>query len=298
MHINAQFSRGDWALALIVVVIWGLNFVVTKVGLQGLSPMLLGALRFSVASLPLLFFVRPPKELPWRFVIGFGLTQGVGQFGLLFLGLNLGMTASLASVVMQMQVFFILLATPWLHERVHTTQWIGLTIAMIGLLIIATSHGDGPGQMTLIGFILTAGASAMWTASNVIARRASQMYAYNPFDFIVWSGAVAVPPFFVLAIWLDGPHAVLVQLGALDLISVGSVLYLALLVTLIANTVWTRLLQRHPASEVAPFALMVPVVGLWSGVVLLDEQLNWIQWLGTAIVLFGLVVNQQRTKNK
>jgi len=294
MSSAPRFSRGDWARAIAAVVIWGLNFVVMKLGLHSLSPMLLGALRFSAASLPFLLFVRPPRGLPWRFVLGYGLAQGVGQFGLLFLGLRLGMTASMASVVMQVQVFFTLAASPWLHERVRPAQWLGLAVAMAGLLMIATSHGDGPGQMTLIGFVLTTGASTMWAASNVIARRASQSYVYEPFPFIVWSGAVAIVPFFALAVWLDGADVVARQLRSLDLTAIAAVLYLALLATLLAYSLWTRLLQRHPAGEVAPFALMVPVVGLWAGVVLLGEQPSGMQWLGTAIVLLGLVVNQQR----
>lgn len=294
MSARLHFSRADWARAIAVVVIWGLNFVVMKLGLKDLSPMLLGALRFSAASLPFLLFVRPPRGLPWRFTLGYGLAQGVGQFGLLFLGLRLGMTASMASVVMQIQVFFTLAAAPWLKERVRPAQWLGLAVAMAGLLLIATSHGEGPGQMTLIGFILTTGASAMWAASNMIARRASQSYVYEPFPFIVWSGGVAIAPFFALALWLDGTATVADQLRALNLASLGAVLYLALLATLLAYSLWTRLLQRHPAGEVAPFALMVPVVGLWAGVVLLGEQPSAVQWLGTAVVLAGLVVNQWR----
>lgn len=289
-----HFSRGDWLRAIAVVVIWGLNFVVMKLGLRDLSPMLLGALRYCAASLPFLLFVRPPRGLPWRFTIGYGLAQGVGQFGLLFLGLRLGMTASMASVVMQMQVFFTLLASPWLRERVRPAQWLGLAVAMAGLLSIAASHGEGPGQMTLVGFLLTTGAAAMWAASNIVARRASQVCAYQPFPFIVWSGLVAIVPFFALALALDGADVVLRQLRSVGLAAGAAVLYLAWLATLLAYSLWTRLLQRHPAGEVAPFSLMVPVVGLWAGVALLGEQPTWPQWLGTGVVLLGLVINQRR----
>ncbi len=289
-----HFSRGDWLRAIAVVVIWGLNFVVMKLGLQDLSPMLLGALRYCAASLPFLLFVRPPRGLPWRFTIGYGLAQGVGQFGLLFLGLRLGMTASMASVVMQMQVFFTLLASPWLRERVRPAQWLGLAVAMAGLLSIAASHGEGPGQMTLVGFLLTTGAAAMWAASNIVARRASQVCAYQPFPFIAWSGLVAIVPFFALALALDGADVVLRQLRSVGLAAGAAVLYLAWLATLLAYSLWTRLLQRHPAGEVAPFSLMVPVVGLWAGVALLGEQPTWPQWLGTGVVLLGLVINQRR----
>ena len=110
-----HLSHGDLLRALAVVVIWGLNFVVMKVGLQGLSPMLMGALRFMLASLPFLLFVRPPA-LPWRYVAAYGLAQGLGQFGFLFLGLQLGMTAGMASVVMQKHArAALLLAAPLLQ---------------------------------------------------------------------------------------------------------------------------------------------------------------------------------------
>ncbi|HET7792691.1 MAG TPA: EamA family transporter, partial [Rhizobacter sp.] len=100
-----------------MIVIWGLNFVVMKAGLVGLSPFVMGGLRFCVAALPLLLLIKPPK-LPWRYLLAYGLAQGLGQFGLLFMGLQLGMTAGMASVVMQTQAFFtLLLGMPILRER-------------------------------------------------------------------------------------------------------------------------------------------------------------------------------------
>ena len=228
MNGTPALSRGDLARALCVVLIWGLNFVVMKLGLQGLSPMLLGALRFAAASLPLLLFVARPA-LPWRYLAAYGLAQGVGQFGLLFLGLQLGMTAGMASVVMQTQAFFtLLLAGPLLGERARRDQWLGLAVALAGLLVIATAHGDGPGQMTLIGFILTLSAAFMWAASNVVVRFAVRATpGYDPFGFIVWSSLVPVLPFTLLAVALDGPAQVLRQIGGLDLRALLAVLFLA-----------------------------------------------------------------------
>ena len=288
----AALSRGDLLCALVVVLVWGLNFVVMKLGLQHLNPMLLGALRFAAASLPFLLWVRRPP-LPWRYVAGYGLAQGLGQFGFLFLGLHLGMTAGMASVVIQTQAFFtLMMAAPLLGERAKPAQWLGLGVALCGLIAIATAHGQGPGQMTLIGFVLTLGAAAMWAVSNIIARRASQFAAYQPFPFIVWTSAFPILPFLALALWMDGPDVVLQQLQGLDLPAVLSVLYLAWLATLLAYSLWTRLLQRHAASKVTPFSLLVPVVGLWAAVVLFGERPLAQQWAGTGVVLLGLVVNQ------
>lgn len=285
-------SRGDLLRALAVVVIWGLNFVVMKVGLQGIGPMLLGALRFATAALPFLLFVRFPK-LPWRYVMAYGLAQGLGQFGFLFLGLQMGMTAGMASVVMQTQAFFtLLLAVPVLGERARWSQGLGLLVALGGLVLIATAHGEGPGQMTLAGFVLTLSAAFMWAVSNLVARLASRVADYEPFPFIVWSSVFPIVPFTALAVWMEGPSRVWGQLTGLSVPAVLAVLFLAWLATLLAYTLWTQLLKRHPAGRVTPFSLLVPVVGLSAAWVFFDEWPLFHQWLGAGAVLLGLGVNQ------
>lgn len=285
-------SRGDLLRALGVVVIWGLNFVVMKVGLQDVGPMLLGAMRFALAALPFLLFVKFPN-LPWRYVVGYGLAQGLGQFGFLFLGLKLGMTAGMASVVMQTQAFFtLLLAVPVLGERARGAQWLGLGVALAGLLLIATAHGDGPGQMTLAGFVLTLSAAFMWAVSNLVARLANRVADYDPLPFIVWSSLFPIAPFLLLAVWMDGPQLVWLQVAGLTWRSMLVVLFLAWFATLLAYSLWTRLLKRHPAGRVTPFSLLVPVVGLWAAWVFFGELPLPQQWLGTGLVLMGLVVNQ------
>lgn len=285
-------SRGDLLRALAVVVIWGSNFVVMKIGLQGIGPMLLGALRFAAAALPFVLFVKFPK-LPWRYVVAYGLAQGLGQFGFLFLGLQMGMTAGMASVVMQTQAFFtLLLAVPVLGERARWSQGLGLLVALGGLVLIATAHGEGPGQMTLAGFVLTLSAAFMWAVSNLVARLASRVADYDPFPFIVWSSVFPIVPFLGLALWMDGASGVLAQLAGLGWSAVLVVLFLAWLATLLAYTLWTQLLKRHPAGRVTPFSLLVPVVGLWAAWVFFDELPLFQQWLGTGAVLLGLVVNQ------
>jgi O-acetylserine/cysteine efflux transporter len=213
---------------------------------------------------------------------------------LLFLGLQLGMTAGMASVVMQTQAFFtLLLAAPLLGERARLAQWLGLTVALAGLVVIAAAHGDGPGEMTLIGFVLTLSAAFMWASSNIVVRFAVRNApGYNPFSFIVWSSLFPIVPFALLALSLDGADKVMRQLAGLDLPAVLAVLFLAWFATLLAYTLWTRLLQRHPAGRVVPFSLLVPVVGLAAAAVCFGERPSPAQWAGTAAVLLGLMINQ------
>ena len=284
-------SRPDWAKALVVVVIWGLNFVVMKWGLATLSPLLLCALRFTAASLPLLLFVPRPRNLPWGVLAAYGLAQGVGQFGLLFTGMKLGMPAGMSSVVLQTQAFItLLLAAALLGERPQRWQWWGLAVATLGLIAIGSAHGDSAADMTLAGFLMTVGAAAFWAASNLITRHAARHGPYEPVPFIVWSSLFPVVPLLLMSAWLEGGMAA--QLAAFGWRELGAVGYLAGLSTLVGYGLWTRLLQRYPASTVAPLSLLVPVVGLLSALLLLGERPSALQWLGTAGVLLGMCVNQ------
>lgn len=290
---TAGMSRADWLSALIVIVVWGLNFVVMKWGLATLSPLLLCALRFVAASLPFLLFVRPPRNLSWGLLAAYGLVQGVGQFGLLFTGMKLGMPAGMASVVLQTQAFItMLMAAALLGEKPQRWQWIGLTVAIAGLVLIGAAHGDGASQMTLLGFLFTVGAAAMWASSNLLTRMAAKQGPYEPVSFIVWTSLFPIVPLLLLSLWLDGADQVAQQLQAVGLRELGVIAYLAFLSTLLGYGLWTRLLQRYAASTVAPLSLLVPVIGLLSAMLLLGEFPTALQWLGTAGVLLGMVVNQ------
>lgn len=291
---SKALSRTDWLCALTVIVVWGLNFVVMKWGLQALSPLLLSALRFALASLPFLLFVRPPAKLSWTILAAYGLAQGVGQFGLLFIALNLGMPAGMASVVLQTQAFFtLLLAAIALHEQPQRWQWIGLWVAITGLIIIATANGDGAAQMSVIGFVLTIGAAAMWALSNLITRLAARQGPYEPIPFLVWTSVFAVLPLLALSVWLEGGMtSITQQIRTAGWQAWSAVAYLALLSTLLGYGLWTRLLQRYPISTVAPLSLLVPVLGLVSAMVLLGERPAGQQWAGAAVVLLGMCVNQ------
>ena len=286
-------SRVDWFSAIIVIVVWGLTFVVMKWGLATLSPLLLCALRFAAASLPLLLFVRPPRNLSWGLLAAYGLVQGVGQFGLLFTGMKLGMPAGMASVVLQTQAFItMLLAAVFLHEKPQRWQWTGLLIAIAGLVLIGAAHGNGAAGMTLIGFVLTVGAAAMWASSNLLTRLAARQGSYEPASFIVWTSVFPIVPLLLLSWWLEGGETMASQLSLIGWRELGVIAYLALLSTLLGYGLWTRLLQRYAASTVAPLSLLVPVIGLLSAMLLLGEFPSGLQWLGTLGVLLGMVVNQ------
>ena len=281
----------DLSAALIVVLLWGVNFVVMKFALRDFTPLQLGAARYVFAVLPLALLIRPP-QIPWKWVVLYGLCQGLGQFGFLFLALQVGMTAALASVILQTQVFFTaLFGFVLLKERAGRPLQVGMLLAVLGLSCFAINYllpGAGAGT-TLAGLALTLCASAMWAASNIVARRVQQGGAdYSPTAFVVWSSSVAVLPFVLLSLVFDD-EAVRWQWTDARPSSWLAVAYLGWVATLVGYSLWTGLLKRHPANRVAPFSLGVPIVGLAAGMLVLGEHVTPWQWAGVALIVGALV---------
>lgn len=256
------------ALAVLVAAVWGLNFVVVEVGLDHFPPLLFSALRFLAAALPAVFFVGRPK-VAWKWVAGVGLVLGVAKFGLLFVGMDQGMSAGLSSLVLQVQaVFTVVFAALVLGERPGRVRLSGMAVALAGIAVAAVDEGtSGP----LAAFALVVAAAACWGASNVLTRKASPPDALN---FMVWVSVVPVLPLLGLSLLIEGPDADLAALRALDLTGVGTVFYVAWITTIFGFGAWGFLLRRYPASSVAPFSLLVPVFGMSSAALLLDEHLT------------------------
>jgi O-acetylserine/cysteine efflux transporter len=273
--------------ALLVVLVWGINFVAIKVGVTEVTPMLLGAMRFGAVLFPAVLFVRPPK-VPLRLYVAAGMTLSVGQFGFLFTAIRAGMPAGLASVVTQSQAFFTLVfAAVWLKERWSANNLAGLVLAAAGLALIGFTH---VGAMPLVAFLLALAAAASWAAGNIVTRAVGR-YRANMFAFVVWSGVVPPVPFLLLTCLLDGPaaFAALAHVHVLPLL--GAIAYLGWGASLVGYGLWSRLLSRYPANRVAPFTLLVPFVGIGATAAAFGERLRLAHVLGALLVMAGLVVN-------
>ena len=278
----------DLLLALLVIVVWGLNFAVIKLGVASVPPMLLAALRFVFAAFPALLFFRAP-QVPLRLYLAYGLLISLGQFALLFTAIGVGMPTGLASLVLQAQAFFTLVfAALFLGERWRATQLAGLALAGAGLALIGSSHGQ---VMPLLGFALTLGAAASWAGGNIVSRAVSRHGPINQLAFVVWSSLVPVLPFLVLSVWFEGLPAMAEALRGLNTTSVAAVAYLAWAATLLGYGVWTWLLSRHPANRVSPFSLLVPLVGLSTGWLVFGETLRPVHFAGGALLMSGLLLN-------
>jgi O-acetylserine/cysteine efflux transporter len=272
-------------LAVAVTAIWGFNFVVIKVGVAHVPPLLLTALRFLFAAIPAVFFIKRPG-VGWRWVVGYGTFIGVLQFGLLFVSIRLGMTAALASVVMQLQVFFTIgFAAFLLGETSKPVQFLGAAIAFSGMGVIAASRWSGP---ELVPFALCLLAALSWGIANLIVKMSGER---NALSMIVWASLAAPLPLFIMSFLFEDHTAIIRTLTQPSLLTLASIAFLAWPATIFGFGVWSFLLSRYPANLVSPFALLVPIFGISSGVLFLGEPFGAAAIVGSALVFAGLLLN-------
>jgi O-acetylserine/cysteine efflux transporter len=277
-------SPRDIALALFIAVLWGVNFIVMKHAVSEVPPLLLTALRFALAAVPAVFFIARP-QVPWGTLIGYGAAFGIVKFGLLFTAFKMGGAAGLASVLLQTQVFFtILFAQAIMGERVTARQRIGIGVALAGVaVIIAAGWRDaaaGPSALIVL-------AAIAWGVANLIQKQVGKV---DMLAFTVWTALVVPVPMLALSYWVEGPAAWASAWTHLTWLGAGAVLYLAYPVSILGGAIWGNLLARYPAALVAPFALLVPVIGMAAGAVVYGERLTPANIAGSGLILAGLAL--------
>ncbi|WP_412538229.1 EamA family transporter [Longispora sp. K20-0274] len=271
----------DVCLAVLVALIWGFNFVVIDAGLADFPPLLFSALRFTVAAVPAVLFVRR-GDIPWRTILAVGVVLGVVKYSLLFVGIKAGMPAGLASLVVQAQALFTMLFAA-LALRDLPTRWqkVGVGLGFAGIAMIAVTALS---PTSVGGFALVLGAAVAWGAANILIKRAN----VDTFRLMVWMSTV--PPVPLLLASLATEHG---QLDALPQLltwrGAGSVVYTGLVATVLAFGIWGYLFRRYSTHLVAPFALLVPVFGMGSSAVLLGERIRPLGLVAAGLVLAGLV---------
>ncbi|WP_159227237.1 EamA family transporter [Pantoea sp. 18059] len=286
-------SVKDMLLALCVVVAWGVNFVVIKLGLQGMPPFLLAGLRFTLVAFPAIFFVRRPP-IPLRWLVVYGMTISFGQFAFLFLAIKLGMPAGLASLVLQAQAFFtLLLGALLLAERLRWNHIVGIIIATLGMFLLATAgmEGQTSAGITLTTMMLTLSAALSWGLGNITNKIIMRNRSVPIMSLVVWSALVPIVPFFACSLLFDGQAAIVYSLLHIGLQTVLALFYLAFVATIVGYAIWGNLLSRYETWRVAPLSLLVPVVGIITAALVLDEHLSGQQMLGAVVIILGLLIN-------
>ncbi len=314
--MHTRLSASDFMLVLAVVAVWGFAFVAMRWALDTVPPFALAGLRFLFAAVPAVFFIRRPP-VGWGTLFAYGLSIGAFQFGLLFLGMKLGMPAGLSSLVIQTQAFFTIGLAAWLlHDRVTRHSMLGAAIAAAGIGVLAWQQLGSGVTATFAGFMLVIAAALSWSVGNIIAKRAAGAVqraaiestnetagagGHRPAELdmlglVVWSSLAAPLPL-ALASWsFEGGPAAWDAVVGMTWQPWACVLFMSYGATMFGLARWNALLHRYPTAVIAPFALLIPVFGLGSGAIFLGEGLAPLQFAGVALVLAGLAWNVYGTR--
>lgn len=274
-------------LAMAVAVIWGANFLAIHLALAQWPPFLTVAIRFTLLAIPTVLFV-PRPQVPLRWLVGYGLGFGVAQFTFLYLGMSLGAPTGLASLVLQSSApFTLLLGAALLGEKVSGRQWLGIAIALVGMSLVGLARAQ---QSALLPFVLVLLGGLGWAFGN-LANRLAQ--APNALHLTLWMSVVAPLPMLILSLIFEGPSRIIPALTSsftpLAAPAWAGMLYTIVIGTVVGSGLWTWLMARHPAGIVAPFSMLVPVVGFITAFVVLGEQPSLLEAVGGVIVVAGVV---------
>jgi len=277
-----RLGPADAAAALAVAFLWGGNMVAVKAATMTLPPFFLLAMRFLVVGLVLAPFFHLPRRA-WRGILGLALVLGVGHFGLLFVAVS-GMDAASAAVAVQMSTPFSALIA-WVVYR-ETLGWgraLGIAVAFVGIVLLAgepRSAAPGPLAVMMVS-------AFFWAASNVLVKRLGPA---DPVAVNGWVALVSAPLLFVCsALVEDGQIA---AIFATPLSGWLGMAYTIVGASLIAYTLWYRLIARHALNRVVPITLLGPAVGVSGGVLLLGEPLTWEVVAGGLLILAGVALVQ------
>jgi O-acetylserine/cysteine efflux transporter len=271
------------ALAVLVAVIWGVAFVVSKIGLESFTPPQLTALRFIVAAIAAIWLPRP--QISWTSLIAIGLSVFTGQFLLQFFGIANGMPAGLTAVVVQTQALFtVVFAAFAIGDKPSLQQVVGMLAAFIGLLVIGLTLGGG---VTVVGFTLTLASAVSWAIGNVLVKRLPKV---DMLHLMVWASLVPPLPALAISSILDGPGSLIDGLASASWLGIAAPVYLGLLASVLAYAVWGSLLHQYSTGAVAPFALLSPCVGAIASAVVFGERFGPLRLAGMACILIGVAI--------
>jgi O-acetylserine/cysteine efflux transporter len=287
----------DRLLACLVAVLWGVNFLAIHVSLEHWPPLLLAAVRFLVIAVPAVALV-PRPAVPVRWLLGYGLGFGTLQFLFLYIALRVGMPTGLASLVLQASApFTVLLGALLLRERLAPRQAVGIGLAVLGLAAIAVARAQSAALLPVLLTLLGALGWALGNLANRLALREARG-PVNPMHLVLWMSVVPPLPMLAASAVVEGPDAwwtalsvAVTPAGAPGLLGLA---YTVVLGTLVGSGIWTVLMRRHPAGVVAPYSLLVPVVGMATAALALGERPTAVELVAAVVIVGGVLLGTPR----
>ncbi len=282
-------------LALAVAVMWGLNFLAIHASLAQFPPLFLVALRFAVIAVPAVLFI-PRPTVPLRWLLGYGIGFGTVQFLGLYLGMAAGFPTGLSSLVLQSSApFTVVLGALLLREKVTGQLKLGVAIAVLGLVVVGVSRATSGAVWW--PFLLVVFGGFGWALGNLATRKAA---APKPLHLTAWMAVVPPIPMLLISLVFEGPariaESLTTSLSAAAAPAWVGLAYTVLIGTVVGSGIWVWLMARHPSSQVAPFSMLVPVVGIAAGWLVLGERPALLALAGGVLVVGGVLYGSHRPR--
>lgn len=272
-------------LTVLLTLIWGCNFVVVSFGLGDIPPLFFCTIRFLLASIPAVFFIKKPT-IAWHYIILFGLFMFALQFGLMFEGMRLGAPPGLSSLLAQTQMFFtLILAGIFFNEKPSNIQLIGALIGFSGIGLVAIKSG-AHGSIT--GLLLVLAGALSWSIGSLITKKIGQI---NGLSLVAWGCLVALPMMLMMSLATEGLDQIIHSTQNITMTGIWATVYIVYLSTWVGYGIWGFLLNHYPTATVVPFTLLIPVFGMLSAVMFLGEPMQSWKMTAAALILLGLMIN-------
>lgn len=279
-------------LALCVIFLWGMNFSFMKMGLSQMDPFILTALRFLFAAVPAVFFIKRP-QVSFSIIALYGLVFGVGLWGMMTLAINAGVSAGMASLLLQSSAFIsVIIGVIFFKEVVGVIKLIGLFIAISGLVLSMTITD---GSITILGCIFVIIAASAMSASLLIVKWAQ---VKEMFSFIVWSCLFAPIPLLLLSWVTFGTQGFINFAGNVGPVGWFSILIQAYPVTLFGYWIWNRLVVIYPMSTMAPLTLLIPIFGFIGSMYFYNEAFEGQKAVACILIIIGISINVMEPRLK
>ena len=278
-------TNRDFIIAILITFMWGVNFSFIKLGLTSLDPFMLAGLRFFLCAIPLVFFIKKP-DVKFIYIVSYGLFFGVGLWGILYVGMHFGISAGVASIVLQLGVFFtVILSYIILKEKIDIYNKIGFVLALSGILLVFLVTD---GTVTVLGMMFVILSAVSWAILNIIIKKANTK---DVFSFLIWSTLFPPIPLFLLAYFMQGDIVFINFFDNIDTNAMISIVFQVYPTTILGYWVWNSLLTKYPVSVVSPLSLLIPIFGLLGSFVLFNEEIGIYKIIASLIILLGLVIN-------
>lgn len=277
-------QRKHLVLAILVTLVWGLNFPISKIGLRTIDPFILTGIRFSLSAIPLVFFIKRPN-VSFPYLAGYGMIFGVAMWALINLGIEIGVPPGIASLVIQLSAFFTMLWGALIFkESIRANQILGALLALIGLAgILMTRNGSNE----FVGVLLVVLSAVSWSVGNVIIKKSG---VKEIFSFIVWASLFPPIPLFLLGYAQHGATPYLDLVNKIAPEAIFSLAFQVYLATHFSYWGWNSLVRNYPISIVAPLSLLIPVFGIASSVVIGGEHVSLTDAASIVVIIAGLFI--------